>query len=86
VLDAAARFIRPNLAVLHWTWSIKGDGEEDPKTHAPRRGIFTMLVEKRDNEWLIAVAQNTNEMLGPNPELEGIKPGIAFPSDQRVSP
>jgi uncharacterized protein (TIGR02246 family) len=79
VLDAAVRFMRPDLAVLHWTWSIKGDGEEDPKTQAPRRGIFTMLVEKRGDAWLIAVARNTNEMPGPNPELKGIKPGIAFP-------
>jgi uncharacterized protein (TIGR02246 family) len=79
VLDAAVHFIRPDLAVLHWTWSIKGDGEEDPRTHAPRRGIFTMLVQKRGDAWLIAVAQNTNERPGPNPELDGIKPLIAFP-------
>jgi uncharacterized protein (TIGR02246 family) len=79
VLDARVRFIRPDLAVLHWTWSIVGDGGEDPKTHAPRRGIFTMLVQKRGDAWLIAVAQNTNEMPEPNPELDGIKPGLAFP-------
>jgi uncharacterized protein (TIGR02246 family) len=80
VLDVAVRFIGPDLAVLHWTWSIQADGKEDPKTHAPRRGIFTMLVPKRAGQWLIAVAQNTNEMPGPDPELEGIKPPIAFPS------
>jgi len=79
VLDVAVRFIGPDLAVLHWTWSIQGDGKGDPKTHAPRRGIFTMLVPKRAGQWLIAVAQNTNEMPGPDPELEGIKPPIAFP-------
>lgn len=38
-----------------------------------------MLVQKVGNAWLIAVAQNTNEMPGPNPELDGIKPPIAFP-------
>jgi hypothetical protein len=48
VLDAAVHFIRPDLAVLHWTWSITGDGEEDATTHAPRRGIFTMLALKRE--------------------------------------
>ena len=26
VLDTAVSFLRPNLAVLHWTWSIKGAG------------------------------------------------------------
>jgi uncharacterized protein (TIGR02246 family) len=79
VLNSAVHFIRPDLAVLHWTWSIEGDGEEDPVTHAPRRGIFTMLVQKVGNAWFVAVAQNTNEMPGPNPELHGIKPPIAFP-------
>jgi hypothetical protein len=79
VLDAAVHFIHPDLAVLHWTWSINGDGGEDPRTHAPRRGIFTMLVQKRGDAWLISVAQNINERPGPNPELDGIKPPIAFP-------
>jgi uncharacterized protein (TIGR02246 family) len=65
VLDTAVHFIHPDLAVLHWTGGIKGDGEEDPRTHAPRRGIFTMLVQKRADAWLIAVAQNTNERPGP---------------------
>jgi len=78
VLDIAVSFLRPNLAVLHWTWSIKGDGLEDPTTHEPRKGIFTMIVEKQGGDWLVAVAQNTNQMTGPNPELEGIKPPIVF--------
>jgi uncharacterized protein (TIGR02246 family) len=78
VLDTAVSFLRPDIAVLHWTWSIKGDGLEDPTTHEPRKGIFTMIVEKRGEDWLVAVAQNTNQMTGPNPELEGIKPPIVF--------
>jgi uncharacterized protein (TIGR02246 family) len=80
VLDTAVRFLRPDLAILHWTWSITGDGHEDPTTHEPRKGIFTMIVEKRSGDWLVAVAQNTNQMTGPNPELEGIKPPIVFPT------
>jgi uncharacterized protein (TIGR02246 family) len=80
VLDTAVRFLRPDLAILHWTWSITGDGLEDPTTHEPRKGIFTMIVEKRSGDWLVAVAQNTNQMTGPNPELEGIKPPIVFPT------
>jgi uncharacterized protein (TIGR02246 family) len=80
VLDTAVSFLRPELAVLHWTWVVTGDGEENPTTHEPRRGIFTMIVEKRNGVWLVAVAQNTNQMTGPNPELEGIKPPLVFPS------
>lgn len=80
VLDSAVHFLRPDLAVLHWTWSIRGDGEDNPTTHEPRRGIFTMIVEKKDGGWFVAVAQNTNQMTGPNPQLEGIKPPIVFPT------
>jgi uncharacterized protein (TIGR02246 family) len=79
VLDTAVSFLRPDLAVLHWTWVITGDGQQDPTTHEPRRGIFTMIVEKQRGDWLVAVAQNTNQMTGPNPELDGIKPPIVFP-------
>jgi len=79
VLDTAVSFLRPDLAVLHWTWSITGDGLEDPTTHEPRRGIFTMIVERQGGDWLVAVAQNTNQMTGRNPELDGIKPPIVFP-------
>ncbi len=79
VLDAAVSFLRPDMAVLHWTWSIKDDGHEDPTTHETRKGIFTMIVEKQRGDWLIRVAQNTNQMTGVNPELEGIKPPIVFP-------
>jgi len=79
-VDTAVRFIRPDLAVLHWSWVVVGDGHEDPQTHKPRRGIFTMLVEKRNGVWLVTVAQNTNQMPGPNPELRGITPPIVFPN------
>jgi hypothetical protein len=41
--------------------------------------MFTMLAEKKNGEWLVIEAQNTNFMDGPNPELNGISPPIAFP-------
>jgi hypothetical protein len=39
-----------------------------------------MIVEKRGKDWLVVEAQNTNQMTGPNPELDGIKPPIVFPN------
>jgi hypothetical protein len=53
------------------------------KTERPdekRFGLFTMVVEKRQGEWLLAVAQNVNWDPGPNPELKGIHPPIVFPN------
>ena len=45
------------------TW-IVGEGEENPVTHAPRQGIFTMIVEKQGGVWLVKVSQNTNQSTG----------------------
>jgi uncharacterized protein (TIGR02246 family) len=78
-LETAVRFLRPDLAVLHWSWSIQGDRNEDLTLRKPRFGLFTMIVEKRGKDWLVVEAQNTNQMTGPNPELDGIKPPICFP-------
>ena len=82
-LEIAVRFLRPNLAVLHWSWRIEGDRNEDLTPRKPRFGLFTMIVEKQSGEWLVAVAQNTNWIAGPNPELNGIKPPIVFPPVER---
>ena len=77
--DTVVRFLHPNLALLHWSWEVQGDRNEDNSTRKPRMGIFTMVVEKRSGAWLVVAAQNTNWLPGPNPELDGIKPGIALP-------
>jgi uncharacterized protein (TIGR02246 family) len=81
-MDTAVRFLRPDLAVLHWSWKIQGDRNEDGTARKPRFGIFTMVVEKQGGEWLIVEAQNTNWMPGPNPELKGISPPIVFPASE----
>jgi uncharacterized protein (TIGR02246 family) len=80
-LQTAVRFLRPDLAVIHWTWKIEGDKNEDLTPRKPRYGIFTMIVEKKNGEWLVVEAQNTNQMTGPNPELGGITPPIVFPKE-----
>jgi len=78
-LKTKVRFLRSNLAALHWSWKIEGDRNEDGSLRKPRYGLFTMIVEKRGREWLIVEAQNTNWIPGPNPELKGITPPIGLP-------
>jgi uncharacterized protein (TIGR02246 family) len=77
-LEIAVRFLRPGVAVLHWSWRIQGDRNEDLTPREPRFGLFTMILQKRRGEWLVVVAQNVNWLPGPNPELNGIKPPIVF--------
>ena len=80
-LDVVVRFLRPDQAVLHWNWRVDGDKNEDLTPRKPRFGLFTMIVEKRDGKWLVAVAQNTNRIPAPHPdpEMEGITLPIVFP-------
>lgn len=80
-LEISVRFLRPDLAVLHWSWRVEGDRNFDQTLRKPRFGLFTMMAEKRGGQWLVTVAQNTNWSPPPNPdpEMEGIEPGILFP-------
>lgn len=78
-LERRVRFIRPDLAILRWSWRIEGDREFDGTPRPPRFGIFTMLVELRGGDWLIIAAQNTNGGPGTAPENEGLTFPIALP-------
>jgi uncharacterized protein (TIGR02246 family) len=83
-LATSVRFLRPDLAVLHWSWKIEGDRNLDLTPRKPRFGLFTMIVEKTDGKWLVTVAQNTNRIPPPkpDPEMEGIQAGTLFPTGQ----
>ena len=59
-LETSVRFIRPDLAVVHWSWGIKGDRNLDGSARAPRFGLMTMVAEMRAGTWLVVAAQNTN--------------------------
>lgn len=80
VLDSTVRFLRPDMAVAHWSWKIEGDRSFDGTLRqAPRFGMMTMVAEKKNDNWLVVVAQNTNAILGVPPELQDIKTPIPIP-------
>jgi len=78
-LDITVPFLRPDMAVVHWSWKITGDKNYDGTPRPPRFGMMTMVAEKRSGTWQVVVAQNTNSLLGTPPELEGIKTPIPVP-------
>jgi uncharacterized protein (TIGR02246 family) len=79
-LETTVRFLRPEMAVVHWSWKIEGDKTFDgTPRREPRYGMMTMVAEKRKGTWLVVVAQNTNANLGIPPELQDIKTPIAIP-------
>ncbi len=79
VLDTATRFLRPDMAVVHWSWRIEGDKNPDGTRREPRFGMMTLVAENKSGNWLVVVGQNTNAILGMPPELQDIKTPIAIP-------
>jgi uncharacterized protein (TIGR02246 family) len=53
-------FIRPDIAVVRWSWEIRGETLADGSPSPTRYGLMTFIVEKRDDAWLVTNAQNTN--------------------------
>jgi len=79
-IEMTSRFLRPNMAVVHWSWKIEGDKNMDgTPRREPRYGMMTMVAEKRSGVWLVVVAQSTNAILGVPPELQDIKTPIPIP-------
>ena len=58
--NTEVKFIRPDVALAHVEWGIKGDKDPDGTPRQPRQGISTWVVEKRKGTWLIIAMQNTN--------------------------
>src|SRR5262245_16139788 len=58
----SVRFLRPDIALVHIDWAIKGDRDPDDTLRQPRHGIFTWVVIKYGKEWKLRAAQNTNKI------------------------
>jgi uncharacterized protein (TIGR02246 family) len=78
-LETTTRFLRPDMAVVHWSWKIEGDKNPDGTARPARFGMMTLVAEKQSRNWLVVVGQNTNAILGIPPELQDIKTPIAIP-------
>ena len=78
-INMTARFLRPDMGVVHWSWKIEGDRNADGTPREPRYGMMTLVAEKQHGAWRVILGQNTNAILGIPPELDGIKPPIAIP-------
>jgi uncharacterized protein (TIGR02246 family) len=78
-LETTIGFLRPDMAVVHWSWKIDGDKNFDGTPRPPRFGMMTMVAQERAGAWQVVVAQNTNALLGTPPELQDIRTPIAIP-------
>jgi uncharacterized protein (TIGR02246 family) len=85
-LQTEVRFLRPEIAVVHWSWKIAGDKNPDGTLRQPRYGMMTMVAEKRKGAWLVVVSQNDNSIPGLPPEFDGIKTPMPIPDQVGIQP
>ena len=53
--------VRPDVAVVHVKWSMKGDRNNDGTAREPREGIFTWITVKEGDSWKIRASHNSNK-------------------------
>ena len=54
------RFVRPDVAVVHFRWETAGDRGPDGWGVAVRHGITTFLASEDQGRWRFDAAQNTD--------------------------
>ena len=79
-LQVAVRFLRPDIAIVHFSWTGAGDKNFDGSARQRRYGLFTMVAEKRGGRWLIVASQNDDSDPGLPPEFEGITSPMPIPN------
>ena len=58
--DVRVKFLKPDIALAHVSWGLRGDKDPDGAPRQPRRGIFTRVVTKQGGKWLIQASHNTD--------------------------
>jgi uncharacterized protein (TIGR02246 family) len=85
-LQVEVRFLRPDIAIIHWSWTGAGDKNPDGTARQRRYGLMTMVAEKRNGGWLIAASQNDGSFPGLPPEFEGITSPMPIPDQVGAQP
>ncbi|MEJ7830082.1 MAG: SgcJ/EcaC family oxidoreductase [Segetibacter sp.] len=52
------RYVKSDLAIIHFGWGITGDTDRNGNPQQLRHGIFTWVVSKQKKTWLILAAHN----------------------------
>lgn len=54
----AVALLKPDVALVHWQWTISDVRNPDGTKVAPYQGIFTWVLVNRDGVWRVRAAQN----------------------------
>jgi uncharacterized protein (TIGR02246 family) len=58
--SVSIKYVKDDLAIMHIGWGISGDVDPDGKAREPRHGVFTWVVIKQKNQWLLLAVHNVN--------------------------
>jgi len=86
VLQVAVRFLRPDIAIVRYSWTATGDKNPDGTARKRRYGMMTMVAEKQSGSWLVVASQNDNSFPGLPPEFEGITSPMPMPDQVGPQP
>ncbi|MBT9304585.1 SgcJ/EcaC family oxidoreductase [Pseudomonas sp. TAE6080] len=50
--------VSPDVAIVHWRWSIKDVRDDSGKVMPPYSGIFTWVLVRNNSNWKVRSAQN----------------------------
>lgn len=53
--------LKPDVAVVHVGWNMRGDTDNDGTSRQPRDGLFTWVTVKDGAAWKIRASHNTNK-------------------------
>jgi uncharacterized protein (TIGR02246 family) len=58
--SVSIKYVKPDLAIIHFGWGLKGDLDPDGTPRKPRHGIFTWVAIRQKGKWMILAASNVN--------------------------
>ena len=81
MLETMVRFLRPDLALLHFSWAIEGDQGYRWFRSSEAVRAYDHVGREQNGTWLVIAAQNTNAGHGA-PEAEDMILPIRLPKDE----
>ena len=75
------RSVGPDCAVVHAKWRLTGQYTPTGQDTSARYGIFTFVLERTTDRWLVVAAQNTDIIAGA--ESIAVVDGSSVPTDYR---
>jgi hypothetical protein len=72
--------IRPEVALVHFTWTLAGSTAPDGKAMGERKGVFVFVLTREAGSWIIRAAQNADIV------ESGAVPQVACKSKSRSGP